>query len=48
MVERYERRPFAPREVLVELDYVDCIHDDTSKNVIEQGQRTEAVLGSAG
>ena len=48
MVERYERRPFAAREVLVELDDLDCVHDDTSKNVIEQGQRTEAVLGSAG
>jgi hypothetical protein len=48
MVERYERRPLAPGEVLMELDDVNCIHDDTSKNVIEQGQRTEAVLGSAG
>ena len=48
MVERYDRRTFAPGELLVESDDLDCVHDDTSKNVIEQGQRTEAVLGSAG
>jgi len=48
MVERYDRRTFAPGEVLVELDDLNCRHDDTSENAIEQGQPPEAELGWAG
>jgi hypothetical protein len=48
VVERDDRRPLAADKVLVELDDLNCRHDDTSENAIEQGQPPEAELGWAG
>jgi hypothetical protein len=47
VVERHDRRTFAPDEVLVELDDLYCGHDGSLKEEREQGRLPEAVLGSA-
>jgi hypothetical protein len=48
VVERHDRRAPAAAEVLAELRDLNCEHDGSFEDAIEQGQLPEAVLGSAG